>query len=39
MRITSLDIINNLVLIVRYQQVYINTCWCNELYEKKLSTK
>ena len=26
--------IHNLVLVVRYQRVYINTCWYNEFYEK-----
>ena len=26
--------IHTLVLVVRYQQVYINTCWYNEFYEK-----
>ena len=26
--------IHTLVLVVRYQRVYINTCWYNEFYEK-----
>ena len=26
--------IHTLVLVVRYQQVYINTCWYDEFYEK-----
>ena len=26
--------IQTLVLVVRYQRVYINTCWCDEFYEK-----
>ena len=26
--------IHNLVLVVRYQGVYINTCWYNEFYER-----
>ena len=26
--------IHTLVLVVRYQQVYINNCWYNEFYEK-----
>ena len=25
--------IHTLVLVVRYQRVYINTCWCHECYE------
>ena len=25
--------IHNLVLVVRYQQVYINTCWYEKVYE------
>ena len=33
----SLNILVNiqtLVLVVRYQRVYINSCWYNEFYEK-----
>ena len=26
--------IHNLVLVVRYQRVYINTCWYDKFYEK-----
>ena len=26
--------IHTLILVVRYQRVYINTCWYNEFYEK-----
>ena len=26
--------IHNLVLVVRYQRVYINTCWFDKFYEK-----
>ena len=26
--------IHTLVLVVRYQRVYINNCWYNEFYEK-----
>ena len=26
--------IHNLVLVVRYQRVYINTCWYEEIHEK-----
>ena len=26
--------IHTLVLLVRYQRVYINTCWCEKVYEK-----
>ena len=26
--------IRTLVLVVRYQRVYINTCWYDEFYEK-----
>ena len=26
--------IHTLVLVVRYQRVYINICWYNEFYEK-----
>ena len=26
--------IHTLVLVVRYQRVYLNTCWYNEFYEK-----
>ena len=26
--------IHTLVLVVRYQRVYMNTCWYNEFYEK-----
>ena len=25
--------ISNLVLAVKYQRVYINTCWCDQFYE------
>ena len=26
--------IHNLVLVIRYQRVYINTCWYEQVYEK-----
>ena len=26
--------IRNIVFVVRYQRIYINTCWYDELYEK-----